>query len=107
MEEDRAEVLRRRIAFYRRRLQEGVAGDVARIYLLELGAAELELAEIEASERKARSRVRGWSEVQVAAQALLPVPRSEKPCGVVQPSNWATAASKHLAQRLLSGQQAH
>ena len=52
MKEDRVEVLRRRIAFYRRRLQEGVAGDVARFYLLELGEAELELAEIEATKPK-------------------------------------------------------
>jgi hypothetical protein len=50
--EDRAAVLRRRIATYRRWLSEGVPTDVARAYLAEIAKAEAELAQIEDSERR-------------------------------------------------------
>jgi hypothetical protein len=44
--EDRAEILQRRIAVYRRSLQEGVDAKLAKVYLVKLGDAELELAEL-------------------------------------------------------------
>jgi hypothetical protein len=44
--EDRAEILHRRIAVYRRYLQEGVDPKRAKVYLVKLGDAELELAEL-------------------------------------------------------------
>jgi hypothetical protein len=46
MRETRAETLRRRIAFYRRCLERGVNADLVRVYLFEIGEAELELAEL-------------------------------------------------------------
>jgi hypothetical protein len=45
----RADLLRRRIAFYRRSLHEGLVGSVAILYLRELEKAEAELAKIEGS----------------------------------------------------------
>lgn len=44
--DDRAETLRRRIEFYRRRLREGVEAEVSKIYLFEIADAQLELAEL-------------------------------------------------------------
>jgi hypothetical protein len=49
--EDRASLLRRRIALYRRYLREGVDAMLAAEYLRQLGADEVELAVIEADER--------------------------------------------------------
>ena len=50
---DRAEILRQRIAYYRRRLAEGVNGGLAQLLMSELIADERELAAIEAdSERR-------------------------------------------------------
>jgi hypothetical protein len=46
MRETRAETLRRRIAFYRRCLERGVNADLVRVYLFEIGEAELELADL-------------------------------------------------------------
>jgi hypothetical protein len=43
--EDRAETLRRRIAYYRRRLAEGVESDWARRFLYEIITDEAELAQ--------------------------------------------------------------
>jgi hypothetical protein len=47
MKLSRADLLRRRIAFYRRSLHEGLVGSVAILYLRELDKAEAELAKIE------------------------------------------------------------
>lgn len=47
--EDRAEILRRRIALYRRYLREGVNTALAAEYLRQIADDEAELAEIEAS----------------------------------------------------------
>ncbi|HYL32954.1 MAG TPA: hypothetical protein VEU53_07400 [Stellaceae bacterium] len=44
---ERAEELHRQITTYRRQLAEGVPGDTARLYLIEIANAEAELAEIE------------------------------------------------------------
>jgi len=44
--EDRAEGLRRRIATYRRWLAEGVSGETAQTYPIEIAKAEAELAQI-------------------------------------------------------------
>lgn len=44
---ERAEQLRRQIETYRRHLAEGVPGDAVRTYVVEIGKAEAELAEIE------------------------------------------------------------
>ena len=57
--EDRAEVLRRKLAAYRRRLAEGVDADLALHYLLEIIAAEAELAELgRDADRRAQGRRR-------------------------------------------------
>jgi hypothetical protein len=45
--QDRAETLRRRIAIYRRCLQEGAVGALAAVYRDEIAKAELELADVE------------------------------------------------------------
>ena len=45
---DRKEVLRRRIAYYRRRLAEGVDADLAREYLRQIVDSEHELQQLEA-----------------------------------------------------------
>ena len=47
MENDRTEVLRRQIAFYRQCLRRSSGAEVAAIYLRQLTAAELELSELE------------------------------------------------------------
>jgi hypothetical protein len=47
MENNRAEVLRRQIEFYRQCLRRTSGADVAAIYLRQLTAAELELSELE------------------------------------------------------------
>ncbi len=44
---ERAEILRRRIALYRRYLAEGVDAELARQYLRDIAHMEAELAEIE------------------------------------------------------------
>jgi hypothetical protein len=44
---DRADVLRRRVAYYRRRLSEGIYAELAQEYVRHIGADEAELAEIE------------------------------------------------------------
>ncbi len=44
---ERAEILRRKIALYRRSLSEGIDGELARRYLREIVEAESELARIE------------------------------------------------------------
>ncbi len=44
---ERADVLRRRIAYYRRRLGEGVDAELAGEYVRQIGADEAELAQIE------------------------------------------------------------
>ena len=49
--EERADMLRRRIALYRRYLREGVDAALAGQYLRQLQADEAELAAIEASRR--------------------------------------------------------
>ena len=51
MEEDRAELLRRRVALYRRYLREGVNGGLALEYLRQIAEDEAELGRIEPSER--------------------------------------------------------
>jgi hypothetical protein len=51
MEQDRAELLRRRIALYRRYLREGVEGALALEYLRQIAEAEAELNRIEPGER--------------------------------------------------------
>jgi hypothetical protein len=45
--DERADLLRQRIALYRRYLAEGVDGELARRYLREIVEAEAELADIE------------------------------------------------------------
>ena len=45
--EERAEILRRRIALYRRYLAEGVDAGLARQYLSDIADAEAELVDIE------------------------------------------------------------
>lgn len=52
---DRAEMIRRRIAHYRRLLAEGVDVDLARQYLADIVAAEAQLAEIESQDHDKRS----------------------------------------------------
>ncbi len=52
MEEDRAELLRRRVALYRRYLREGVNGGLAIEYLRQIAEDEAELGRIEPSERR-------------------------------------------------------
>ena len=47
---ERAEFLPRQIALYRRYLSEGVVGDIASRYLIEIAKAEAELAEIAKAE---------------------------------------------------------
>lgn len=49
---ERAQILHRRIALYRRYLSEGVDADLARQYLNEISVAEAELAEIEKDGQK-------------------------------------------------------
>lgn len=49
--EDRAETLRRRIALYRRYLEEGVSADLASQYLRQIMAAKLELEGITGEKR--------------------------------------------------------
>ena len=51
MEQDRAELLGRRIALYRRYLREGVEGALAIEYLRQITEAEAELNRIEPGER--------------------------------------------------------
>jgi hypothetical protein len=51
MEEDRAELLRRRVALYRRYLREGVDGGLAIEYLRRIAEDEVELGRIESGER--------------------------------------------------------
>jgi hypothetical protein len=51
MEEDRAELLRRRVALYRRYLREGVDGGLAIEYLRQITEDEAELGRTESSER--------------------------------------------------------
>jgi hypothetical protein len=55
MKETWAETLRRRIAFYRRCLERGVTADLARVYLFEIGEAELDIAEMSKRPSRARS----------------------------------------------------
>lgn len=50
--DDRADMLRRRIALYRRYLREGVDAAIARDYLEQILKDEAELAEIEPSDRR-------------------------------------------------------
>jgi hypothetical protein len=52
MEEDRAELLRRRIALYRRYLREGVEAALALEYLRHIAENEAELNRIEPGERR-------------------------------------------------------
>jgi hypothetical protein len=54
---DRAELLRRRIAAYRRHLAEGVDDELAQLYLCEITVAAAELAEIEQGDKN-RGRAR-------------------------------------------------
>ena len=49
MQQNRADTLRRRIELYRKLLSKGVGADLARVYLFEIGEAELELAELQRS----------------------------------------------------------
>jgi hypothetical protein len=51
MEEERAELLRRRIALYRRYLREGVNGGFAIEYLRQIAEDEAELSHIEPNQR--------------------------------------------------------
>ena len=51
MEEDRAELLGRRIALYRRYLREGVEGALALEYLRQIAEDEAELNRIDPGER--------------------------------------------------------
>ena len=44
---ERADILRRKIALYRKYLSEGIESDLARSYLREILEAETELAQIE------------------------------------------------------------
>ena len=50
--EERADMLRRRIALYRRYLREGVDATLVGEYVRQLGEDEAELAAIEAAERR-------------------------------------------------------
>ena len=50
--EERADVLRRRIALYRRYLREGVDAAIVGEYVQQLGEDEVELAAIEFAERR-------------------------------------------------------
>jgi len=50
--EERADILRRRIALYRRYLGEGVDAALAGEYVRQLGEDEAELAAIESGERR-------------------------------------------------------
>jgi hypothetical protein len=50
--EERADMLRRRIALYRRYLREGVDATLALEYVRQLGDDEAELAAIESGERR-------------------------------------------------------
>jgi hypothetical protein len=52
MEQDRAELLRRRIALYRRYLREGVEGALALEYLRQIAEDEAELKRIERARRR-------------------------------------------------------
>jgi hypothetical protein len=52
MEQDRAELLRRRIALYRRYLREGVEGALALEYLRQIAEDEAELNRIERARRR-------------------------------------------------------
>jgi len=52
MEDDRAELLRRRIALYRSYLREGVEGALALYYLRQIAKDEAELNRIEPGERR-------------------------------------------------------
>jgi hypothetical protein len=52
MEEERAELLRRRIALYRRYLRDGVEGALALEYLRQIAEDETELNQIEPGERR-------------------------------------------------------
>lgn len=45
--ENRADQLRRRIEYCRRRLAEGIDADLARVYLQEIAGLEAEIAQIE------------------------------------------------------------
>src|SRR2546423_6702243 len=49
MQQNRADILRRRIELYRRLLSKGVDANLASVYLFEIGEAELELAELQRS----------------------------------------------------------
>lgn len=55
MTRETSDMLRQRIAIYRRYLSEGVDGDLARSYLNEIMKAEAELRDLEGQERKARA----------------------------------------------------
>jgi hypothetical protein len=50
--DDRAEQLRRRIAFYRKRLQEGVSAEVAHQHLAAIAELEAELSRVESARVK-------------------------------------------------------
>jgi hypothetical protein len=52
MEDDRAELLRRRIALYRRYLGEGIEGALALDYLRQIAEAEAGLNRIERARRR-------------------------------------------------------
>jgi len=52
LEDDRAELLRRRIALYRRYLGEGIEGALALDYLRQIAKDEAELNRIEPGERR-------------------------------------------------------
>jgi hypothetical protein len=53
---DRAETLRRRVAIYRRHLQEGATAELAAVYLREIASAEAELAAIEGEDQEPADR---------------------------------------------------
>jgi hypothetical protein len=81
MQQNRADTLRRRIELYRRLLSKGVDADLARVYLFEIGEAELELAELQRRRMTAgrASPFRIARSVPARAQVLLSPRRYPEP----------------------------
>src|SRR5712671_5216141 len=81
MQQNRADTLRRRIELYRRLLSKGVDADLARVYLFEIGEAELELAELQRGRMTAgrASPFRIARSVPARAQVLLSPRRYPEP----------------------------